>query len=75
LEHQALTLAKACPIEQVNPDHCPLCDLRLLAPRDRKAWVQALTMEELEYLMLYHHGCASMKTQGTIRPRQIWASA
>jgi hypothetical protein len=72
MERQAMSLTKSCPIDRNNPDHCPLCELRLLPARERKLWVQSLTMEELDYLMLYHHSCASLKTHGTFRPRKIF---
>jgi hypothetical protein len=73
MERQALTLAQQCPIDRNNPDHCPLCVLRLLPARDRKTWVQSLTMEELDYLMLYHHSCSTLKTEGPMRPKKVFA--
>jgi hypothetical protein len=75
MERQVMNLSKSCPVDRTNPDHCPLCDLRLLPARERKAWVQSLTLEELDYLMLYHHSCSTLKTEGVIRPRKTFRPA
>jgi len=72
MERQAMQLARSCPIDRTNPDHCPLCDLRLLPARERNLWVQSLTMEELDYLMLYHHSCSSLKTNGASHPKKVF---
>jgi hypothetical protein len=59
LERQAVVLAKFCPVDRTNPDNCPLCGLRLLAPEARRVWVHGLTLKELQYLVLYHANCAA----------------
>lgn len=59
LERQAILLSKYCPVDRLNPATCPLSNLRLLGVRERRTWVQGLTFEELQYLVLYHTGCAS----------------
>ena len=75
LERQAMALSKRCPVDRSNPINCPLCDLRLLGPRDRCGWVHALTLDELQYLVLYHVSCAAVKNHGAPRPRKVRAPA
>lgn len=61
LERQAFSLSRCCPIEQSNPGDCPLCNLRSLGVRERREWIQGLTLEDLEYLVTYHVCCAAEK--------------
>ena len=75
LERQAMALSKRCPVDRSNPINCPLCDLRLLGARDRRGWVRALTLEDLQYLSLYHHCCAAVKKHAPIHPSKIAATA
>ena len=74
LETQAIALSKHCPVDRSNPDSCPLCDLRLLGLRARRAWVHGLSLEELQYLVLYHAGCAGEKKRvlaRQLKPRPV----
>lgn len=75
LERQAMNLSKRCPVDRSNPINCPLCDLRLLGARVRRVWVHALTLEELQYLVLYHANCASVKMCVALRPRKVRVTA
>ncbi|MDI1337744.1 MAG: hypothetical protein PSU94_16295 [Lacunisphaera sp.] len=59
LEKQALVLAKYCPVDSGNPLICPLCELRKLGARARRAWVRRLTRSDLEFLTLYHATCSA----------------
>ena len=67
LERQAVTLARFCPVDRTNPDFCPLCELRKLGEPARRAWVHGLTLEELQYLVLYHANCATERRQAAFR--------
>jgi hypothetical protein len=44
--------------------------LRLLALRARRAWVHRLSLDELQYPMRNHAGCAGKKKRLFARPRQ-----
>ena len=59
LEEQALVLARRCPVDGGNPSTCPLCELRKLDARARRAWVRNLPLADLEFLALYHAACAA----------------
>ena len=61
LETEAIALSKHCPVDRSNPATCPLCDLRRLDVRARRAWLRGLSLEELQYLVVYHAGCAGEK--------------
>lgn len=68
LERYALDLSKRCPADaSANPVDCPLFGLRLLPIRERRAWIQRLSDEELEYLQGYHACCLALKTASQSR--------
>ena len=70
LELQAISLSKHCPIDRSKPGSCPLCGVRSLGVRERRAWVRGLTLDELEYLVTYHACCAAEKERTTAgRPK------
>jgi hypothetical protein len=74
LETQANALSNHCPVDRSNPDTCPLCDLRRFGVRARRAWLHRLSLDELQYLVLYHAGCAGEKKRVLARqpsPRPV----
>ena len=60
-----LELFQACPLDHCNPEDCPLFELRGLRPRQRLAWLNALSEEDLSYLASYHYICLATRTAGT----------
>lgn len=58
LEEQAFQLTRHCPVDRGNPFVCPLCELRKLDARARRAWVRGLLIADLEFLALYHVTCS-----------------
>ena len=67
LERQAFALSKHCPADRSNPGVCPLCGLRPLPARERRAWIYRLTVEELEYLATSHPCCYAVKMAVGVR--------
>lgn len=67
LEEQAIALAKCCPVDRSNPSTCPLCELRKLAARARRAWLRRLPLADLEFLALYHATCSAERRRD-LRP-------
>ncbi len=63
LEQQVFVLVRRCPVDRKNPCCCPLCEVRQLAARARRRWVQGLTLKELRYLARYHTVCARERTR------------
>ena len=61
LERRTFELSKACPVDGSNPPECPLCELRPMPARARRAWIKMLTDPELEYLATYHATCYAEK--------------
>ncbi len=43
LEERAFELSKRCPADCANPAECPLCGLRTMPARVRRAWIQKLS--------------------------------
>lgn len=57
LQRQVLALGECCPVKHANPVVCPLFGLRSLSPSAQRAWIEHLSIEELEYLVAYHACC------------------
>lgn len=57
LREQLRTLATGCPHTKTNPDGCPLHDVRQLEPAAIIDWLDGLSPEEKDFLMLYHQCC------------------
>ena len=57
LREQLRTLATGCPHTKSNPDGCPLHDVRQLEPAAIIDWLDGLSLEEKDFLMLYHQCC------------------
>jgi hypothetical protein len=68
LERRIFELSKCCPAEHSNPVVCPLFGLRSLRARERRAWIQQLSDDELEYLATYHACCHAEKLRRAPRP-------
>ncbi len=54
-------LAVSCPFDHSNPDDCPLFPLRKMRPKKRVLWLNALSEEDLGYLVAYHRVCLSIR--------------
>lgn len=67
LEQQAIELAKRCPVDGTNPAICPLCELRKLSARARRAWVRRLPLQDLQFLALYHATCSAERERDLAR--------
>ena len=61
LEERTFELSKGCPVDGSNPPECPLCGLRPMPARARRAWIKKLSDNELEYLATYHATCYAEK--------------
>ncbi len=64
-----LTLSVACPVDECNPEDCPLFALRQMRPKEREQWFNALAEEDLVYLATYHHVCLNTKLQSSLAGR------
>ena len=56
-----LEVLDACPVEECNPEDCPLYELRRLEHPERVRWLNALKQDDLEYLAAYHYVCQHIK--------------
>ena len=63
LKRQAVGLATCRSGNGNSPDCCPLCELRALPLSARKAWVDNLTADELEFMLTYHSTCAAERAR------------
>jgi hypothetical protein len=54
-------LAKNCPVDECNPEDCPLFPLREMQRGERLRWFNALNEDDLRYLAAYHHVCMNLK--------------
>ena len=61
LRASLLCLTEICPVDECNPEDCPLYLLRKMNPRPRLQWFHALNEEDLAYLVTYHHVCMNIK--------------
>jgi hypothetical protein len=52
-----------CPLAERNPFECPLYDLRNEKAATIGKWIAGLTVEDKEYLVLYHECCLALKRQ------------
>ena len=57
LREQLASLAVGCPHTRSNPSSCPLHEVRLLEPAAILDWLDGLSSDEKEFLMLYHQCC------------------
>jgi hypothetical protein len=57
----ALSLMELCPVEDCNPDDCPLHNVRKLKPAQKYKWLSALNEDDLAYLLAYHDVCLHVK--------------
>ncbi|MDO8542662.1 MAG: hypothetical protein Q7S40_19655 [Opitutaceae bacterium] len=75
LDAQLANLAGACPHTKTNPNSCPLHEVRKLSPAAIGKWLDALRLEEKEYLMLYHQCCLVIRWEsqqpkvGRVKPK------
>lgn len=56
-----LNLDECCPVEDCNPEECPLYQLRKMKPLQRLEWLNALSEDDLAYLVAYHDVCINFK--------------
>ena len=61
LRANLLSLTKTCPVDEGNPEDCPLYLLRKMKPKQRLQWFNALDGDDLVYLATYHHDCMNIK--------------
>ena len=61
LNVQLAHIAPVCPWNQRNPAECPLADVRKLPPAAVAEWLEKLSPDEKEYLVLYHQCCLAIK--------------
>ncbi len=67
LRDNLLSLVQQCPVEQANPDDCPLFAVRKAGPARRLRWFNDLTEDDLVYLNAYHCVCAQLKMESRHR--------
>ncbi len=58
---KVMLLSVECPLNRCNLDICPLYEVRKMERKARKAWIYALSDEDLRYVLTYHEVC--MATQ------------
>lgn len=63
MEVNVLGLLESCPFDLCNPIDCPLYRLRLIDPPQQLAWLDLLSIDELEYLACYHYVCLKAKIE------------
>ena len=56
MRRKLYNLAIMCPID-VNPDYCPLHEIRKLPMDERMKWIDGLTHEKRVQLYLNHKQC------------------
>jgi hypothetical protein len=61
LRASLFSLAVACPVDECNPEDCPLFAVRKMKPAQRLQWLDALSETDLSYLATYHHVCLKTK--------------
>jgi hypothetical protein len=55
------SLVAACPVDECNPEDCPLYLLRQMKPTEQLERFSALDEDDLRYLATYHHICFHTK--------------
>ncbi|MFZ4775922.1 MAG: hypothetical protein ACOYM3_11185 [Terrimicrobiaceae bacterium] len=65
MQSDVLHLTAACPHNSLNPESCPLHDVRQLSETERFLWVERLADEELEYITFYHQVCLQLKASSS----------
>jgi hypothetical protein len=58
-----ISLTEACPVDEYNPEECPLYWLRKMNSGQRLHWFNALDEDDLVYLASYHHVCMNIKVE------------
>jgi hypothetical protein len=61
LRAAVLSLVEFCPIDECNPEECPLHKVRKLKRPERLEWLSALSEDDLAHLTAYHHVCLNLK--------------
>ena len=61
LRDDLFPLAESCPVEESNPDDCPLYFVRQMKPMQRLQWFNGLGEHGLAYLAAYHQTCLRAK--------------
>ena len=61
LRAEVFSLAESCPIDECNPEDCPMYNFRKLKHPQRLHWLNALSQEELAYLIAYHDICLNAR--------------
>ena len=69
-----LDVLNACPVDQCNPNDCPLYALREMDFDRRLQWLNALNRADLEYLAAYHYVCMRLRA-GEARDGEMTGSA
>ncbi len=54
-------LVEICPVEECNPEECPLYLLRKKKYTERLEWINALSEQDLAFLAAYHDVCLNVK--------------
>ena len=54
-------LVEVCPVEECNPEDCPLYLLRKKNYTERLEWLNNLGENDLAYLAAYHDVCLNLK--------------
>lgn len=63
LRANLLRLSEACPFDQTNPQDCPLFPLRQMRFGSRVQWVNALTEDDMGFLVAYHQVCLGIRVE------------
>ena len=61
LQAEVWGLTVACPVAQDNPAGCPLHEIRRLPASTRLAWIKAISVTELQTIVLRHRSCLHTK--------------
>lgn len=69
LREQLVMLAVACPYTKSNPITCPLHEVRRQEPAAILDWLDNLSREEKDFLILYHQCCLVAKWEDDMLER------
>jgi len=61
LRASLISLAKFCPVDECNPEDCPLFQVRKMKLAERLKWFDGLAQDDLTFIAVYHHICMSVK--------------